>query len=189
MNRINLSLNIRNSLPIIIVICFLIIFIFSAVVLYPRYQNFQEVQRNIKEKKEEVAIQEDYFSKLSQIKTELEKYKEELSKINSALPDSPFLPSIFSFLQKASSQSGLVLKGISPFIISSPEESPNIKEIQFGLEVVGPYQSFKNFLSTLEKSARLIEVDNISFAAPKGETPAGQENLFTFNLRIKVYSY
>ena len=184
MNKISPSLNnLLNSMPIVIAACLFIVLIFSAVFLYPRYQNLNELQKNLEVIKEEFQWQEDYFSNLSQIGTDLEQYKEELAKISSSLPDDPSLPSLFSFLQKASSQSGLVLMGISPFTISSSGEFPDIKEIQFSLEVVGPYSSSKNFISTLEKSSRIIEVENISFASPR------EDNLFTFNLRIKVYSY
>jgi len=184
MNKISPSLNnLLNSIPIIIAACLFIVLSFSAVFLYPRYQNLNELRRSLKISEEEVQRQEDYFSNLSQIGTDLEQYKEELAKISSSLPDDPSLPSLFSFLQKASSQSGLVLRGISPFTISSSEEFPNIKAIQFSLEVVGPYSSFKNFISTLENSSRIIEVENISFSSPK------ESSLFTFSLRIKVYSY
>ncbi len=184
MNRISPSLNnLLNSMPIIIATCLFVVISFSAIFLFPRYRNLNELQKNLEVIKEEFQQQEDYFSNLSQIGTDLEQYKEELAKISSSLPDSPSLPSLFGFLQKASSQSGLVLKGISPFTVSSAEEFPNIKATQFSLEVTGPYSSFKNFVSTLEKSSRIIEVESVSFASPQ------EDNLFTFNLRIKVYSY
>ena len=179
MNKFNLL----NSIPIIIVTCLLFSLIFGAGFLWPQRQDLKELQKNIKEKKEEFQQQEQYFSTLSQIKKELEEYDEALSKINSALPDGPSLPSLFSFLQKASSQSGLISKAIGPFAISFPETSPSIKKIQFSLQVFGPYPSLKNFLSILENSARLIEVENISFSSPKTGT------LFTFNLGIVVNSY
>jgi len=185
MNKISPSLNnLLNSIPIIIAACLFVVISFSAIFLFPRYRDLNELQKNLEAIKKGFQQQEDYFSNLLQIKTDLGQYKEELAKISSSLPDDPSLPSLFSFLQKASSQSGLVLKGISPFTVSSvPEEFPNIKATQFSLEITGPYSSFKNFVSTLEKSSRIIEVENISFASPQ------EDNLFTFNLRIKVYSY
>lgn len=175
--------NLLNSLPLVITICLFLTIILGVGFLWPKLQDLREVQKNIKEKEGQLQSNREYFSNLSGIKTNLEGYKEALSKINSALPNDPSLPSLFNFLQKASSQSGLVLKGISPFAISSPENFPSLKEIQFGLQVTGSYPSFKNFLSTLEESARMIEVENISFLSPEEGRP------FTFSLRIKVYSY
>ncbi len=175
--------NFLDSLPLVIIICFFLTLILGVWFLWPKFQDLREVQKNIKEKEEQLQSNEEYFSNLKEIKISLEDYQGKLSKINSALPDDPSLPSLFNFLQKASSQSGLTLKGISPFAISSSEEFPTLKEIQFGLKIIGSYSSFKNFLSTLEKSARLIEVENISFISP------GEDEPFIFSLIIKVYSY
>ncbi len=183
MNKTNFSLNFLNSLPIIIIAFFLFSFVFWLAILWPKYQDFRALDKMIGEKEEELQQEEQYFSNLNQIKTELENYEEALSKINSAFPDDPSLPALFSFLQKASSQSGLILKGISPFASYISESMPNIKETQFSLQVSGSYSSFKEFVSILEKSARKIEVENISFFSPK------EGSLFLFNLGLKIHSY
>ena len=172
-----------NSLPIIITVCFLLVLILGIGLLLPKYQDLKGIQRTIEEKKAEIQYKEKYFAEIGEIKTELEKYETELSKIDSALPQSPSLPSLFNFLQEASSQSGLVLKGISPFTVAPVGENSDIKETEFNLQLSGGYSSFKNFLSTLEKSARMIEIENISFSLPI------EEELFTFNIRVKIFSY
>ena len=61
--------------------------------------------------------------------------------------------------------------------------SPEIRETGTNLVVAGSYSSFKNFLSTLEKTARMIELESISFSTLEEVGP------IDFNLRIKVYSY
>jgi len=177
------KLNLLKSIPLIIAICFLISLLLGALILWPRLQDLKKIQASLRDVSSELQYQEQYFSQLAEIQNKLGKYEEKLSKIDSALPDNPSLPALLNFLQKASAQSGLVLKGISPFTVSSAGNNPNLRKTQFSLELSGSYSSFKEFLSTIEKSARLIEVENISFSAPKeGDT-------FTFNLRIKVYSY
>jgi len=93
------------------------------------------------------------------------------------------LPAFYNFIQRASSQSGLVLGAISPFSVSSSGEPLNVKEIGTGFSLSGSYTAFKNFLSALERSARMIEVESISLSSPvKG-------GLFNFNLSIKMHSY
>jgi len=179
MNRFNLL----NSIPLIIAICFIFSLILGIVFLWPRYQDLKELQESISQKETEIQQHDQYFSRLSQIKEKIREYDEELAKINSALPEDSSLPSIFDFLQKASSQSGLILKEISSFNISSSKSYTNLKEIQFSFQVAGPYSSFKNFLSILENSARLIEIENISFSSPN------EGELFNFYLGVKVYSY
>ncbi len=167
----------------IIAACFFFSLIMGAVILWPRFQDLREIQAEMGRVSGELQYQEQYFSQLADIQEQFKNYEEKLSKINSALPNDPSLASLFNFLQKASSQSGLILKGISPFTASYSEGNPSLRKTQFSLELSGSYPSFKEFLSAIEKSARLIEVENISFSTPKeGDT-------FTFNLRIKVYSY
>ena len=75
------------------------------------------------------------------------------------------------------------MKEISP-ASTVPLEKGEIKETRINFLLVGSYPDFKNFLFILEKSARLIDVENISFALPKEK-----EGLFNFNITIKVYSY
>lgn len=166
----------------IIIITLFLVLVLGVVLIWPQYQTLKALPKNIKEKEAQLQYKKIYFSELSQIKAELEQYELALSKIDSALPPDLSLPSIFNFLQKASSQSGLVLKAISPVNTSPSEEISTASETKFSISVVGAYSSFKDFLSTLEKSARLIEVENISFSSPS-------EPSLTFNLRIKVFSY
>lgn len=66
--------------------------------------------------------------------------------------------------------------------LSPKKEGPEIWETKIDLVLSGSYSAFKNFLSILEKSARLIETESLSFSSPKEET-------FQFDLKIKIHSY
>lgn len=154
---------------------FLIIFL-----VFPKYQTLNVLKKEILEKEEEFRSQEKYFETLQKTSEELKKYEDSLSKVDAALPKNPSLPELLNFIQKASSQSGLSLKGISP-AATSPFGG-KIKETRINFLLVGNYPDFKNFLSILEKSARLIDVENISFSSPK-------EGPFNFAITIKFYSY
>ncbi len=172
-----------KSIPIIIAVCFLLFLILGGGLILPKYQGFKNIQTTIAEKEVELQYKQQYFSDLVGVKAELDEYEEELSKIDSALPSGPSLPSLFNFLQKTGSQSGIVLKGISPFATISQEESKT-RKTEFSLEISGDYTSFKSFISILEKSARLIEIENISFSLPKEGS-----DIFTFNIKMAVSSY
>jgi Tfp pilus assembly protein PilO len=185
-----------NYILIIIVVCFIGVVIFGSNLLLPKFQELKDLNKRIEEKRNEIKYREEYFAKLTEVKNELEKYKEELSKIDSALPNDSFLPTLFSYLQKTIPQSGLVLKDLGSFTVSPSEKYPDIKEITLNLGVSGPYSSFKNFLSTLEKSTRMIEIESISFsnsqeqqAAVATTTITTTKDIFNFNLAIKAYSY
>jgi Tfp pilus assembly protein PilO len=156
----------------------------------PKYQNLKLLKLKVKAKEIEFQAERKYFSEIAESKEKLKKFEEELSKINSAIPPEPSLPSLGNFLQIAASQNGLILKKIMPSPSSRPKEefikkgfSPGIKETGLNLTVSGDYPSFKHFLSNLEKTARMIEIESISFSSSEKEAP------IDFNLRIKVYSY
>jgi len=167
-----------------ILISLLGIFLIGFFLLWPQYQTLRELNFKIQEKKTELQYKEEYFSNLKKISEELKNYEPALSKIDSAFPSDPSLPSLFNFFEKAGSQNGLILKYIGPFYISSRPDMPKVKEIHINITVTGSYPAFKNFLSALEKTARLFELENISFSSPeKTEEP------FAFELKIKAYSY
>jgi len=178
MNNIRLP----ASYQIIVVSCLLFALVMVFGVLWLKYTDLSFLQKTIKGKKAELAEEEQYFAKLSQTEEDLSQYKANLAKIDSALPNDPSLASLFNFLQQVSSQTGLVLKGISPPLVDTSETS-SLKEIHLNLQLTGSYSSFKSFVASLEKSARLVEIENISFTSPK------EGDVFTFNLRIQVFGY
>lgn len=166
--------------PITIIVSFLLTLILGVVLIYPRYQDLQFIQEKIEELKIELQSKEEYLSNLNEVSEELKKYETELSIIDSALPSSPFLPALFDFLQKASSQNGLILKAMSPV---SGLLSKGFKETRVNLNMTGSYASLKSFLSVLENSARIIELESLSFSSSEELSP------FDFNIAIKAYSY
>jgi len=168
---------------IIIVISLFLVLILGVGLVSPKYQDLKQLSKKIGEKQAELQSKKEYFSNLKETSEELKNYEVQLSKIDSALPPDPGLPALFDFIQKASSQSGLVLKEISPSSTKLSQNFEGLQETESSLSVSGSYSSFKNFLLVLEKTARLIEIESISFSSSEKETP------INFNLRIKVYSY
>lgn len=166
-----------------IIICFLITVILIFVLILPKREALNFSQKKVEEKIAEIQGKEEYFSNLSKISEALKNYTANLSKIDSALPEDPGLPILFDFLQRSSSQSGLVLTEANLSALPSPTQPSEIQETKVKLTVSGSYSSFKNFLSILEKSARLIEVESLSFSSPP------KEESIKFDLQIKVYSY
>lgn len=176
--------------PLLIIIGLFLMLILAVGFTFPKYKNLILLQLKVKEKESELQLEKEYFSQLAETSEKLKKYEESLSKINSALSPDPRLPALFNFLQAAASQNGLVLKKIAPSPTNPLKEellkegwSPETRETGVNLTVAGAYSSFKNFLSTLEKTSRMIEIENISFSSPEEGGPVD------FNLRVKVYSY
>ena len=121
----------------------------------------------------------------------LDEHQEELTKIDSALPSEFSAPSLLKFLQKIAPENGLVLTAVSSSLAQPLSQRNDIKEIQSSLSLSGSYSSLKNFLKVLEKSARLIKIDSVSFSTSQkkeGET-AEISKIFDFQLEVKTYSY
>lgn len=189
---------------ITILVLFSLILIFGVSFIWPKYQRLVMTEKITQVKKTELERKEAYLEDLRRIDEQLKNYQNQLAKIDLALPSEPNLSLLFDFFQKITSQTGLVLgdlkiSGLRQEIAelkeskegpSQPIESEKLEPKEKGpkvtrieLAVSGDYPSFKNFLSILEKSARLIEVEEISFFFPEKEGP------LKFNLKIKVYSY
>lgn len=172
-----------NAFPYIIIIC-----LFLAVAIWlssvsPKYEILKSLRIKKEQKKTELSSKKEYLNHLEKIQTKMKKHEQPLAKIETALPSNPFLPSIFNFLQKASSQNGLVLRGISSSS-GSVKEKKEIQEISINISLAGSYSAFKSFLSVLEKSSRLFVIDSISFSSPSKEDAP-----FHFSLAIKIFSY
>ena len=160
-------------------------------VLWPKTEELKIKRAEVREKLNEYETEEEYLSSISQAYSQLKNYQTQVDQINYALPDSPSLPSLFNYIQKTASESGLVLVKVGKFRTTNvsqavlPEEGPTlligVYETDFDIELAGSYSAFKSFLTRLERSARLIKIENLSFTS--------EEESFVFNLKLKIYSY
>ena len=152
--------------------------------IWPLYQEFKDLKNQVEEKQAELFETEKYFSNLSQISENISNYQDSLVKIESALPQEPSLASLLNFFQKESSENGLLLKNVNQAEVKRKEEPKGIlakvKETYLNLNLTGDYLSLRGFLESLEKSSRLIEVENISI-------DVSEEGFPEYNILIKVY--
>jgi len=115
----------------------------------------------------------------------LSTYKEQLSKIDSALPKDPSVAALFNFFQKTSSENGLILTEVDMSgLFSSESSGERIQKMSFSISVSGSYSAFKNFLSAVYRNSRLIKVKSISFSSSEQ-----RKDLFDFNLNLETQSY
>lgn len=149
----------------------------------PELKKFLDLKAELKQKETELKAKEDYFLNLNGLESKLKRYENELDKIDSALPDNLSLPALFSFIQKTSSENGLILEDLTSGGLNESSANPGVKEIFFNGSVTGSYSSFKNFLDALYNNAKLFEVESISFLS------AEEGGLFTFDVKIKTYGF
>ncbi|MBU0546906.1 type 4a pilus biogenesis protein PilO [Patescibacteria group bacterium] len=168
---------------LIITICLLLTLVIGFFAIYPKYQEITLLRNQIYNKSEEFKFREEYLKELSKASAELKNYDEQLKIIDATLPSEASLPLLFDFFQKAGSQSGMILKNISATKGSSPD---NPKKVTISLEASGTYSSFKDFIVILENSARLINVNSVSFGKFNEEE---QLIIFNFNLTASAFYY
>ncbi len=161
-----------------IVLSLLLIF----VLVVPAYQRLNKTNEKVFAKQATLQSQKDYFEELQNIADKLEGKEETFAKMETALPKGHNIANLMNFFQKSASKSGILIQNISPSFVSSTK-SKKIHASQVNLKINGDYKSFKKFLSIVENSSRLIEIENINFQNEKEE---GEET-FSFNISTKVY--
>src|SRR4030042_1442900 len=149
--RYKLSLGLNALITIVTSVLIIIFLLVGFLVLQPKFKELGEIRKNIVQKETEIELNQNYFVKLKDTKTELDKYQGELSKIDSALPDNPLVPDFFGFLQGVASQSGLLLERSGSFTTALSPRFSVLQETSFSLGVAGSYSAFKTFLTSLEK--------------------------------------
>jgi len=187
--------------PIAIVLLLIIIVFSIFFLVLPKHYEFKILQKKAAEKEAEFKAKSEYYFRIEDVFEDLKRREEQLVKIDTAISSKLDFSSILYFLQKVAKEKGVILTSLK-FQKSSPlkvekvvtvgevpgikEEETGIQENSFDCNITGTYSAFKDFLSVLENSARLIEVENISFSSA---TPDEEDSeIKSFKFEIKVYS-
>jgi len=177
--------------PIIIAACFVFVFL----LILPQYEEYLMMQEKTVRARENLVRSEKQFSDLQKIVKEIEKNKESIAKIESGLPQEFSLASLFDYLQNEVENNGLLLKGISlqqdqvkskPQVDMQeqqmfPSQEFTLKEHFVDLNIIGSLNALQSFVSSLDKSSRLIFISSLHSGVSTEEMPS-------FSLVLKVYS-
>jgi len=149
---------------------------FGMILAWPKYQEFQAQSSLVLGKRTDLETRQEYFKNLAESSSELNNYGPNLAKIESALPDDPKVSTLLDFLESSSMQAGLILKVVdysfsadnqSTVSGQTPTGQPiqkNLKQFYVTFTLSGPYQSWKNFLSNIEKTSRMVEIESVQIS-------------------------
>lgn len=151
--------------------------------VFPTYQNFQDLEKQIQRKNAELQSKSEYFFQLTSISRKLQEYQAQLSKIDTAIPESVSIPALLNILQSKASKSGLVVKELESASIQDNTSNLRLKDISITITLAGSYSSLKEFISDLEASSKLFTIKKISFKSPE------KGGSFEFKLSIVTHSY
>ena len=154
-------------IPIISVILLIVLLAGGYFFWWPKYQEFERQSAALERETKALEQKDNYYLKLEKISNKLTAYKDEINKVDSALPIEASLPILFDFIKKTSMENGLVLNSISPSSDSKSSlkyNNPNasaetkaevatgVKKIPLSISLSGTYPALKNFLSAIYKS-------------------------------------
>lgn len=160
----------------------------------PQFSKLAKLQAEVADKQDELEQTANYFTNLGNSLSELSSYQEYLTTIEASLPSELSLASLLGFFQRELSKNGLILKSIGQNTTAMQQKAaqeandkvkvkPNsIKESFIDVQIKGSVVSFESFLRALEKSSRMIEVEQISLKNTREEMPE-------IMLAIKVFHY
>jgi Tfp pilus assembly protein PilO len=169
---------------LIILICLVVSIIAWAVFIVPKYFQWQEGQKKLASQQSYLDNQTQYFSKISEIENKLQQSADVIGKIDSAIPNGIDFSTLVTFFEKTGKETGVIIKSINMGNQTIKAGQERLKENSFFISIVGTYAAFKNFLYKLENSARLFEVDEITFSNAKTGT-----DFFNYSLKLRAYSY
>jgi Tfp pilus assembly protein PilO len=195
--------------PIAIALILFVIILLIFFLVAPEYATFGKLKTELSEKKAEYAAEYDYYAAIAKTYADLQEHKDDVKKIDDALPQDPSLGKTVYYLQQTSKANGLILKNL--FLSKSSKSTgeatsgSSVKDIVFSLNLTGDYASLENFIIALEKSSRLFEVTNISFGAASNSAttaqttqsqsktqtpaPAPAQAAYSFTLQVKTHTY
>lgn len=177
------------------------ILILSFVVL-PKYREWQAKKRENDNFAKSLESYEDYLNKVKETINYIESHTEEMEKINTILPQDPFVAEFVKFVLNSGKDNGVILTSVnyssnySPPLSQTPQETFSFQTLptQFSFSFRGKYPTIKKFLEVLENSARLIDFEKMSFKSeiifPKEteKTSSSPEEFTNLELEIKIYS-
>ncbi len=159
--------------------------------VWPAFQDYRSALADKSDKQEQLKQREQYFDKLSRVADRLQDDKAALAKIDSALPDKPDTDRVIHFLSSTAEDRGVILNEIANIAVAEgSDENNELRRLSVTARLAGNYPAFKDFISAVEGSARLIEVSKISFAPlttlQEGESGGGT---LSFEVDFIMHTY
>ncbi len=178
------------SCAIIFILTIMLVFLF----VLPQYQRSNALDAILFQKQVDYNSESAYYANIANLTSSVQSRQDALGKINSALPAPFSIAPLIYFFKKEGDASGLVVQSvvfsqIQPYAIGS-----QINTVDFKVNLLGNYQGLKNFLAALDDSARLFEVNSLTFTASGNGAAAikqvkDQQQTYNFTLEIQTNTY
>lgn len=159
----------------------------GVVFLWPQYQTYIDAKQQLAIKNGQLSQKQEYFDGLRATDSKLENYKDQLAKIDSALPLSKDLEqslvALSMFYMKSAAENGLLVETLGTPSVLQPESGSSVGKIISSISMKGSYGALKNFLMSIYGNSRLVETESIKFA-DSDRTTGGNDKIFSFGLSL-----
>jgi len=144
---------------------FLLAIILIFLLILPKQRELTHLQTLLQEKKFDLQNWSNRVQELKNLQNQLKAKGVLVEKVNTAFTEKD--STLTYFLQQTAFDNGLLINSFEIFVKES-EETINQKIIK--MELLGSYFAFKNFLTTLQNSALLFEINKMMISKKeKGE--------------------
>ena len=162
---------------IVPLVCFVVSVILITLIIVPAIKTFPANTREVNNKQGQINILKnkvEVLEKLVDFKTVVD---EDFVLMTTAIPSESQVPQLLTQIDQISNESGLAVVSMN-YTMSTALAG----EINVTLTSSGNYDQIINFLSNLERSSRIIELDNLRYGENK-DTEGNTTLLVTFVLK------
>jgi type IV pilus assembly protein PilO len=125
----------------------------------------------LKSKQAEIAQLTPYRAKLAELIAQSEKLSVQMEAQRKIVPEEKEVPTFITLVENESVAAGVEVRRYTPKDVVTKEY---YVEVPFEIEVDGPYYSVLNFYDRLQKTERIVNVNNLTMGALKGGKSPGK---------------
>lgn len=158
--------------------------------IYPKYEKYQEQEKNNEVLEQELENTINYLNELQAVNKKIIEKEDSFEKLRAALPDDHDVPSLYLYLMNVLEKHNIKSEGplgsfsVTPYRIEN-ENHERIKVVSFSLSLEGRYSDIKNFLKETERLIRIVNINNFIISKEGVE----RENYVKIQLSAVTYSY
>jgi type IV pilus assembly protein PilO len=147
-------------------------------------KQIKTLETNIDKQNNEIAASQAKAAKLEILKMENERLLNRINELKEQLPEEKEISSLLKQVSDMGIAAGLEIKSWKP----SPKTthaSGIVYEIPVAVEVIGTYHNFGNFLSSLTRLNRIVNINDMKIGNPKKER---NESTLTVTFKASTFS-
>ncbi|MEX2043517.1 MAG: type 4a pilus biogenesis protein PilO [Patescibacteria group bacterium] len=180
-----------NTIAAVVGVALLLGILILAFLVRPAWARLQELGREIPVEQQKRDLAKQDLENLGSAKTFFDERADDVETVNAALPIEPQVPSILLILEELAVDSGVQLDGFTPQqlgaqggLTEQQARPTGVDTLEITANFSGRYPQLINFLYSLERSLRIVDVKVINVNAVRG---GGNDPVITGNISFTAY--